>query len=399
MGFFGTIKNTLTGTKSVSLDARLGNVLITGTSKTGKDAIIRSYAIDSVNNNMGLIVFRDQRAGISTYPSISSSNRLIYEVDGTDNSASEQIDVFYGLNDKEICDRIIKMFDLLNELEKSKKMNYTNYLRLLRSLAKRAGKTVKLDNLIDFPIEEIEALNMRYATSSEQMQNDRFLNSIRADIIGLESYFSAFSQNVAGYVLSGNRSIERVFCSKPIIEISLDFTSRAEESVIILSAILEALNRVNLTVMNKAGVNVIVDGAPNEVLYQSGLQNIMRNNNGNNVLFTVQDISNLLEQSNEWIDYIDSCFFFRQTSNKNKEFCSEFFGTYEKKKEQVTQGVSKPSWWDRLSGTGSTSKQNSTTVSYEKERVYLPEVFSALPDNQAIFYSKRRNEHTRLTIY
>lgn len=116
-------------------------------------------------------------------------------------------------------------------------------------------------------------------------------------------------------------------------------------------------------------------------------------------MYTIQDISNLVEASNEWIDYADSYFFFRQNSNKNKEFCSEFFGTYERQKETVTNGVSNPSFWALLSGRGSSSKQSSTSITTEKERVYLPEVFAGLPDNQAIYYYKKNNEHMYLNVY
>ena len=42
--------------------------------------------------------------------------------------------------------------------------------------------------------------------------------------------------------------------------------------------------------------------------------------------------------------------------------------------------------------------QTGVSVSYEKERVYLPDVFAGLPDNTAIFYDKRNNMHTKLTV-
>ena len=399
MGIINFLKGVTRSNRVINLDSTLGNVLITGTSKEGKEVVLKNYAIDSVNKDIGVIIFRDQITGVSSYPTISPSNRLIYEVDCSENSTTEQIDVFAGMNDKEICNSIIKIFDLFNEIERTKKMSYINYISILRNLVRRSGKTVKLNNLADYPIEEVELLNMRYCTSVEQSQNDRFLTGIRSDIRELESYFFDFSQNMAGYVLSGNKSLEKIFNLKPIIEISLDFAGKPEESKVIISTVLDALNRANISVTGKNSINVIIDGAPNEVLIDSGLQNVIKSGRGYKVLYTVQDISNLVKDSNEWIDYVDSYFFFKQNSNQNKEFCSEFFGTYEKKKEQITKGTSKPTFWDRLNGTGTTSKQNSTTVTYEKERVYLPEVFSALPDNQAIYYSKNHNEHTRLTVY
>lgn len=399
MGFLSFIKNATKSTRRVSIDTTLGNVLIAGGSRKGAEAVIRNYAIDSVNKNIGIVVFRDQSTGISSYPSISSSSRLIYDVDCSDNSTTEQIDIFSGMSDVEINAYIIKLFDMYNEIDKTKKMSFQNYIALLRTLAKKAGKRVKLNNLADFPIEEIENYNSIYCNGMELSRNDRFLSSIRTEIRELESYFFDFSNNVAGYILSGNKSIEQVFKTKPIIEISLDFARKPEESTIIMAAFIDVISRINLSMTSVVSVNTVVDGAPNDILINSGLQKLIKSGRNFNVMYTVQDISNLVETSNEWIDYADSYFFFRQNSNKNKEFCSEFFGTYERQKETVTKGVSNPSFWDRMSGRGSSSKQSSTSITTEKERVYLPEVFAGLPDNQAIYYYKKNNEHMYLNVF
>ena len=399
MGLFSFIKKATRSSRRVSIDTTLGNVLIAGGSKKGAESVIRNYAIDSVNKNIGVVVFRDQDNGISSYPSISSTSRMIYEVDCADNSTTEQIDIFSGMSDIEINSYIIKLFDMYSEMDKSKKMSFQNYIALLRSLSKKAGKKVKLDNLADFPIEEVETYNSMYCSGMELTRNDRFLSSIRTEIRELESYFFDFSSNVAGYILSGNKSLEQIFKIKPIIEISLDFSRKPEESTLIMAAIIDAIGRINLSATTVTSVNTIVDGAPNDILINSGLQKLIKSGNGLNVMFTIQDISNLVETSNEWIDYADSYFFFRQNSNKNKEFCSEFFGTYEKQKETVTTGVSNPTFWDRMSGRGSSSKQSSTSITTEKERVYLPEVFAGLPDNQAVYYYKKNNEHMYLNVY
>ncbi len=399
MGLFIFIKNATSSSRHVSIDTSLGNVLIAGGSRKGAEAVIRNYAIDSVNKNIGVVVFRDQSNGISSYPSIASSGRLIYDVDCTDNSTTEQIDIFSGMSEMEINSYIIKLFDMYNEIDKSKKMSFQNYIALLRMLAKKAGKRIKLDNLADFPIEEIETYNSMYCNGMELSRNDRFLSSIRTEIRELESYFFDFSNNIAGYILSGNKSLEQILKAKPIIEISLDFSRKPEESTIIMAAIIDAISRINLSMTSVVSVNTVVDGAPNDILINSGLQKLIKSGRNFNVMYTIQDISNLVETSNEWIDYADSYFFFRQNSNKNKEFCSEFFGTYERQKETVTKGVSNPSFWDRMSGRGSSSKQNSTSITMEKERVYLPEVFAGLPDNQAVYYYKKNNEHMYLNVY
>jgi hypothetical protein len=89
----------------------------------------------------------------------------------------------------------------------------------------------------------------------------------------------------------------------------------------------------------------------------------------------------------------------KQNSNKNKEFCSEFFGTYERKKVSQTSGVSRPSFFSALAGKGSTSYNNSQTVNLVDERVYKPDVFANMPENEAIYFFKSTNEHSRLTVF
>lgn len=399
MGLLSFIKNATRNSGRISIDASLGNVLIAGNSKRGAAVVMRNFAVDSINRGYGVVMFRDLNTGMSGYPGIAPSSRMIYELDCADNSTTEQIDVFSGMSDIDVNSYIIKLFDIYNEIEKGKRMSFQNYVSLLRHLSGKAGKRIKLNTLADYPIEEVETLNMTYCSGMEQSRNDRFLSSIRSEIRELESYFYDFASNVAGYVLSGNYSLEQIFRTKPLIEVSLDFSRKPEESLLIMTAIIDAINRFNISGSTVKSVNVLVDGAPNDILTKSGLQKLIKGGRGFNVIYTVQDISNLVEESNEWIDYADSYFFFRQNSNKNKEFCSEFFGTYERQKETVTRGVSNPTFWDRINGRGSASKQSSTSVTTEKERVYLPDVFASLPENQAIYYFKKYNQHTYLTVF
>ena len=390
MGLFSLIKGGSRKAKDVALDSSMGNILITGFSKKGPEEIIRSYAIDALDNNSVLIVFRDQATGYSVYPSVTSSLNYVYEIDCADNSTTKQIDIFAGYNESEINNNIIKLFDQYSEIDKTKKMSFTNYIALLRGLAKKSGKNVKLDQFIDYPIEEVEDLNFKYASSPmEQSRNDRFLSGIRANISELESYFYDFSQNVLGYIFSGNKSFDVIFSQKPIVEISLDFSGKFEESKIIMSTMVEALLKTNVFAMGKTGIKVIASEVPNEILIESGLQKLIKNNKTFGVLYTVADISSLIDQSNEWIDFADTYFFFKQTSNKNKDFCSELFGEYEKEKESVTMHNTKLFFYD--------SKDKTKTL--EKERVYPPEVFSGLQDNQAIYYNKLKNEHIFLNVY
>lgn len=400
MGLFSILNGAVSRTKTIQIDSSLGNVLLCGNSEKGFESIIRNYSIDTVNKGYGLIVIRDQSTGISTYPKITPYNRDIYSVDCVENSSSNQIDIFSSMSENDINNYIIKIFDMYNEIDRSKKMNFLTYISLLRTLCKKAGRKVKLNNLYEISIEDVEDMNYRFTTSPmEKSKNDRFLSSIRNDISLLESYFFDFSQNIIGNVFSGNRSIEDLIKLKPILEINLDFSSRKDESQLILSILVDAINRCNLLKTTKPQINIIVDGAPNDVLIESGLQKVIKSGKPINLLFSVQDISNLVEQSNEWIDYADSYFFFRQTSNKNKEFCSELFGTYEKKKETVTKSTNRPTFWSAMSGNSSSSKNTGTSYTYEKERVYTPELFANLSNNESIYYSKSRNEHMKLVVY
>lgn len=390
MGIIKLIKNGSRRAKTVTIDSRLGNVLIAGASKKGIKEILSAYAIEALNNNNAILIFRNQSTGYSAYPTLTTSLSYIYEIDCSDDSTTNQLDIWANYNESEINTNIIKLFDQYNGIDRTRKMSFTSYIALLRALTKKAGKNVKLNQLVDYPIEKIEELNTRYCGSPmEQVRNDRFLNGIRSDISELESYFYDFSQNVLGYIFSGSKSLDKIFTQRPIIEISMDFGSKFEESKIMMTTIIDALLKIDVLKSGKKGIKVIASDVPNEALIESGMQKLFKNNNKFGVVYTVADLSSLVEQSNEWIELADTYFFFKQTSNKNKDFCSELFGEYEREKESVTMRDAKFFFY------GSKDK----TRSLEKERVYPPEVFSGLEDNQAIYYNKTNNEHIFLKVY
>ena len=386
--------------KLISIDGALGNILISGSSKKGKEQVIRNYALSTLNLGEGVIIFRDITTGLSSYPLITSSTRPVCEIDCTDNSTTEQIDIFAGMSEKDINAYIIKMFDMYNEIDKKVKMSYQNYIGLMRDLMKRAGKKFKLDQLANYSIDDLENWNYRLCTNQvEQTRNDRFLNSIRADIRELESYFYDFSQNVIGYVFSGNKSLDMILRNKEIIEISLDFAAKPEESQIIMSSVIDAINRVNLSTASKSGIRIIADGVPNDIMIASGLNKLLKGGKNYKVAYAVADIANLAKQSNEWIDFAETYFFFMQTSNENKEFCSAIFGEHEVAKHSHTQGTNQSSFWVRMQGRGDTTRSNTTTTTYQKERFYPPEQFASLHENECIYYSKLSGEHTLLSVF
>lgn len=396
MGIFSLIKGSMASNKIVTIDSSLGNVLVTGNSPRGSETIMRNYAIDTINQGGAVVIFRDSRNGFAAYPSVVSTNSMIYEINNEEGAITESIEVLSCFPDSECNQYIINMFDKYSEIEKSKRMSYQNYIALVRNLLKKRGRQLKLSDLERYSIEDIEDLNSSVSMpETERNRNERFLNSIRPDIRELEAYFYDFSNNSVGEILSGNKTLEKIFATKEVVEVSLDFTSKPKESQIIMTAIIDNICKLNYSAAKKRLVSVIVNEVPNECLIESGLNKLIKSTGNCNVLYTVADISNLIEKSNEWIEYADSYFFFKQNSNKNKEFCSEFFGTYERTK--VSRTRTDPTFWDAIQGKGASSKGTTTTT--EKERVYLPDVFANLLENQAIYYFKSTNEHSMLTVY
>ena len=388
------------GGNVVTIDSSLGNTLITGNSPKGSQFILSNFGIDTINNGGGVVVFRDAQNGFSAYANITNQNSRICEINNEEGAVTDEIDILSCLSDSECNQYIINMFDKYSELEKSKRMSYQNYVALLRGFLKKRGRTLKFNELENYTIEEMEDLNARLPlTDMERNRNERFLNSIRPDIRELEGYFYDFSNNSIGEILSGSKTIERVFNSKDIIEVSLDFNAKPKESLIIMTAIVDNLMKLNYSAARKTNIAVLVDEIPNEFIIESGINKLIKSKSNCNVVYTIKDISNLIEKSNEWVEYADSYFFFKQNSNKNKEFCSEFFGTYERKKVSQTSGVSRPSFFSAITGKGSTSYNNSQTVNLVDERVYKPDVFASLPENEAIYFFKSTNEHSRLTVF
>lgn len=395
MGLFDLIKGN-GGSRSVTLDSSLGNVLITGHSPRGSQTIMNNYVIDTVNLGGGVVVFRDSRNGYSVYPSAISSGSMICEINNEEGAVTEELDVLSCFSDSECNQYIINMFDKYSELEKSRRMSYQSYIALVRTLLKKRGRQIKLGELENYTVDEVEMLNATInMPDAERIRNERFLNSIRPDVRELEAYFFDFSSNSVGEILSGSRTLAKVLAAKPVVEVSLDFTSKPKESLIIMSAIIDNLCRMNYTEAKRGFVSVVVNEVPNEYLIESGLNKLIKSAGNCRVVYTVTDISNLIEKSNEWVEYADSYFFFKQNSNKNKEFCSEFFGTYERVK--VSQTRNDPTFWSAIQGRGASTKGVTRTT--EKERVYLPDVFASLPENQAVYYFKKTNEHSRLNVF
>lgn len=396
MGIFSLIKGSMKSNRIVTIGSSLGNVLITGNSPRGSETIMRNYAIDTINQGGIVVIFRDARNGFVAYPSVVSSNSMIYEIDNEEGAITEGIEALSCFSDSECNQYIINMFDKYSEIEKSKRMSYQNYIALVRTLLKKRGRSLKLSDLERYSIEDIEDLNSSVSMpETERNRNERFLNSIRPDIRELEAYFYDFSNNSVGEILSGSKTLEKIFETKEVVEVSLDFTSKPKESEIIMTAIIDNICKLSYSVSKKRSVSIIVNEVPNECLIESGLNKLIKSTGNCSVLYTVADISSLIEKSNEWIEYADSYFFFKQNSNKNKEFCSEFFGTYERTKISKTR--TDPTFWNAIQGKGSSTKGTTTTT--EKERVYLPDVFANLLENQAIYYFKSTNEHSMLMVY
>lgn len=394
-GFFNFLKGSTSG-RMVNINTSLGNVLITGNSPRGSQIIMRNYAIDTINQGGSVIIFRDSRNGFSAYPTVVASNSMIYEINNEEGTITEGIDVLSCFSDSECNQYIINMFDKYSEIERNKRMSYQNYIALVRNLLKKRGRQLKISDLEKYSIEDIEDLNTSInMTDVERNKNERFLNSIRPDIRELESYFYYFSNNSVGEILSGDKNLEKIFAKKNVVEVSLDFTSKPEESKIIMMAIIDNICKFNYMSARSRKISVIVNEVPNEYLIESGLNKLIRFTGDCNVVYTVTDISNLIEKSNEWIEYADSYFFFKQNSNKNKDFCSEFLGTYEKQK--VSETRTDPTFWHAIQGRGASTKGK--TVTTEKERNYLPDVFANLPENEAIYFFKSTNQHSRLTLY
>ena len=387
---------SLLGGKNISVDNRFGNLILIGNSKSALDYVLANYSITSLNDDIALIIFRNATTGISAYPTITTQGMMIYSLDCTDANGSEQIDIFAGLTENDIDAYIIKIFDKYEPFEKSKKLYFHNYVSLFRNLVKRTGKKVTLQNMHDWDIDDLEMINMQYVTDPiEQQKNERFLNAIRPNIIELESYFHAFSQSIAGEIFSGNKSIEQILSRKSIVEVSLDFSFKKEESTLIMSVLVELINRINVALTGRKSINVVLDGIPSDVLINSDSLRLINNGRGFHVLYTVPDISTLLEKSgNDWIERADTLVFCRQNSDKNKELCSKFFGEYEKQKESYTSSKTTPSFLSYLmGGGGGPSRTNSRTVTTEKERVYPPEFFASMPDKQILIYYKPEDNH------
>ena len=393
--------------RTITLDASLGNVLLAGNSRRGKDFIIANYAISMLNNGAGCIIIRSTYDSFSAVPNITNQRSLIYGIDTGDGAFTEQINPFGNLNESQTVELMFNIFNKYTEFDASLKMKFKQYVSKMIKLANAYGKGIQLNELCQYTIEKLEDMNARSRLSdAEKSINERFFDSVRQDISILESYFYDFSNNNIGFILSGNKTLEQIISSGKIIEISLDFSTRKEESELFLSLLTDKIYKMDYSAVGR-GITVVVDEVPNDSLMKCGFDKLMMTPDKCHMVYSIMDIASLAEKTNVFMDKADSLFFFQQQSNKNQDFCSEFFGTYEKQKVSQTQTTGSTrgrssSWgWesDRTYGNNSSrSSSSSTTYTTEKERIYLPDVFKNLPENECIYFFRSSRSHNYLTL-
>jgi len=411
LSIFGKSKQPAKKSTYISINGSLGNVLISGNAKHSKGIIFNNYLLSFYNNSGGCIIIRDAGSGFSAAPTITTQSHMVYDIDTGDGAFTEQFDPFAGLNDSQTVELLFHIFNKHSEFESSFKMKFKQYLSKLVYFIKLSGQTVKLNQLHTYTIEKLEDINARARISDlEKHQNERFFDSIRQDVFVLESYFYDFSNNNIGFIMSGNQSLEQIISTRKILEISLDFSTRKDESELLLSILTDKIYKFDCAKARVNDLALAIDEIPNEVLLQSGFDKLLTIPNKCHTAFSVMDISMFAEKSNIFIDRADSLFFFQQQSNKNQEYCSEFFGTYEKTKVSSTNtygsssGESHSSAWDYWNGNGSRShnsgstQSNSYTTTTEKERIYLPDVFKILAENQCIYFFRQNRTHNYLNF-
>ena len=404
MGFFsGILKSSKpVPNKTISIDMELGNVSVIGNSKEGKEALLRNYAIDAYNVDAAIFMFRNAAMGMTVHPQISPSRNIVCEIDNSDDVMTEQFDAFAHCGteaDKNTA--IIKLFDAYSPIDANKKMNYQSYIDIMRKLLNIFSKKTALNDFFNYSIEEIDDLNKRAPIpQKDRDRNERFLNGFRTDAMGIEAYFRIFSENTIGYIMSGTKSLDKIFQTKDFLEVSFDFSSKKPESDILLSIFIDNIKKYNFSSSRKKKIIVVADEIPNESLIKSGFIRLLKMQNCQTI-FAISDVSSIIDKSNDWIEAADSYFFLRQNSNKNKEYCAEFFGKYEKQKVYETSGQTnqKPSIWNLgMIDPNKTTVTKNKMVTYEKEYVYQPEEFAKLGDYESIYYFKKISEHGKLNL-
>ncbi|MDR2728877.1 MAG: hypothetical protein LBB56_07070, partial [Chitinispirillales bacterium] len=260
MGLFSGILKPKSPPKPImiSIDMALGNVAVIGNSKAGKEALLKDYAIDAYNGDAAIFLFRNAAMGMTTYPQISSSLNIVCEMDNSDNAMTEQFDALaYCGTEADRNSAIIKLFDAYSPIDASKKMNYQSYIDIMRRLLKSMGKQVPINEFYNHSIEEIDDINRRASiTQADRDRNERFLNGFRVDAMGIESYFRAFSENTIGYIMSGTKTLEKIFQTKDFMEVSFDFSSKQSESDILLSTFIDNIKKFNFSTSRKKRIIV-----------------------------------------------------------------------------------------------------------------------------------------------
>ena len=204
MGFLNKLLGNSSGSKlwstqkMITIDGSLGNVLMAGNSRKGKDLIISNYAISTINDGAGCIIIRSTYDGYSAYPSITTQRSMIHGIDTGDGAFTEQFDPLGNLNESQMVELLFNIFNKYIEFDASLKMKFKQYVSKMIKLTKAYGKSVQINELCQYTIEKLEDMNMRSRLPDpEKNQNERFFDSIRQDVSILESYFYDFAKKFA----------------------------------------------------------------------------------------------------------------------------------------------------------------------------------------------------------
>ena len=410
MGFLNKLfgKTSFSNTNYINLDLSLGNnVLLSGNSPAGKTSIIRNYTISAINNGGGLLIIKNANAGFSVVPNVYNSYQSIFGIDTSDNAFTEQFNPFANLNDTQMVELLFNIFHKYSEFENSHKMKFKQYLAKIVYFAKASGKTIKLNELQDYTLDKLEDMNARSRLPDVQKdQNERFFDSLRQDISILESYFYDFANNNIGFILSGNKSLEEIVNTGKAIEVNLDFSARKEESELFLSVLSDKLCKFDFNRTTKTCLSVVVDDIPNDAIMNSNIDKLVSMSSDKlYTIYSIMDIATISEKTNVFVDQADSLFFFQQNSVKNKNYCADFFGKYDKEKITTsdTYGTSRgrSSNFGQSSSYGFNSGSNrsqSVSRTTEKDYVYAPDEFGMLTDKKCIYFFRSNHTHNYLNL-
>ena len=326
------------------------NCLIAGIKSQGRDALIRSLIIDSINENKAVIVIQNGNAlpnnTLRDEFATNSGCRNFFSLDFSKQYFTDSINVFKETSINFVKELLMLLMASYKDMTPDNKNFAERYLNEVFDLLQYRLPPVKkftLSDMADFDKDwiETEANRLHSANKIDTKKRDKTLNYVndlslfKKELYEYENFCNEIQKQNFADLLSGNLLYSELNSPRYITFLIMDFITSAKQS----KAMLKLLIHRAIHEMRTARVDTTFVFEDMDISIIMEFYELLRACNskaGDNVYFTVDKISNFNNANFDPRTYCNSYFVFKQTIASEAEEWAKTSGTYKKDKATET---------------------------------------------------------------